>query len=87
MPIASTTGADGKPFQPHGITGLEHFRIRESGVGHVRLERNGPVESNAGATATSDRLVVLTLAIAEAQVVHRALTGRQNTEGTEEQIA
>ena len=59
---------------------LEDLRIGEPRVGHVGLHGIAAVEIRSRAGAAGDGLVVLQPRVAECQVVHRALGGREYTQ-------
>src|SRR5262249_42690209 len=69
------TLADVKILEQHRIAELEHLRIGEARVGHVRVDGIGAVEAGSGRRAGADRLVILMARIAEVEIVHRALRG------------
>src|SRR5690606_27350211 len=57
--VAARADADRVAVEPYREAQLEHLRVGEPGVRHVRLHDAGPVESGARARAAGDRLVVL----------------------------
>ncbi len=50
------------------------------------LHHVGAVEAGAGPRAASDRLVVLVAVVAEREIVHGALRGREHAKGAVERI-
>src|SRR5690606_19080008 len=70
-PTASPADAEG--FDEHGETPLQHFRIGETRIRHVRMHGVRAVEVGTGARAPADGLVILVTLVAEREVVHRAL--------------
>ena len=83
---AAAAPADAELLHPHREAPLQDLRIGESGVGHVGVYRGGPVETRTRPGAAADGLVILMALVAEGQVVHGALGGGQQAEGTVEGI-
>ncbi len=71
---------DRERLEPHRKAPFEHLGIGEPRIGHVRLHDARAVEVRTGAGAARDRLVVLVRVVAEREVVHRPLRGRQHAE-------
>jgi len=79
-PVAATmsasparAGAQREFTQQHREARLEHLRVGEPRIGHVRLHAARAVVVGAGARAAGDGLVVLVAVVAEREVVHRSL--------------
>ncbi len=83
---AAAAAADRERLEAHRKAPLEHLRIGQPRIGHVRLHRARAVEIGTGARAARDRLVVLVPGVAEREVVHRALRGREHAERAVQRI-
>src|SRR5438270_7592868 len=70
---AARAGSDFKALEAHRKAPLEHFRIGEPRVRHVRLHHIRAVVARTRARAAADRLVVLIAVVAVREIVHRAL--------------
>ena len=75
--LAARSLADRELLEPDWEAGLEDFGVGQAAVGHVRLDRVGPVMAGARARAAGDGLIILIVAAAEREVVHRPLRRRQ----------
>ena len=64
-------------LQAHRKAKLQDFGVGESRVGHVGLHGVASVEIGARAGTSCDCLVILQAVVAESQIVHCALGGRE----------
>src|SRR3954467_7985693 len=83
---AARSGADLEALEAHREAPLEHLGIGEARIGHVRLHHVGTVEVRSGARAACNSLVVLVALIAEREIVHGALRGREHAERAIERV-
>src|SRR5918999_2933531 len=81
-PRAATAraGPDREALQQHREAPFQHFGVGEAGIGHVRVDATGAVETLARARAAADGFVILVRVIAEGEVVHRALRRTHHAE-------
>ena len=84
--LAATPSPDRERLHQYRKTPLEHFRIRQAGVGHVRMNGVGTIEIRSGARTTADRLIVLVPVVAERKVVHGPLRGSHRPESSVESV-
>ena len=70
----------GETFDQYRKSFFEYFRIGESRIGHVRLDRVASGKAGTGAAAAADGFVVLRCIVAEAEIVHRTLRRGQHAE-------
>ena len=86
LPHAARAAADVEILQHDGKAALQHLRIGQARVGHMRVHRRRAVEAGARRRAGADRLVILMGRVAEGEVVHRALRGAERAERAEQRV-
>ena len=77
------TFADVEILEHHGIAKLEHLRIGQSRVGHVRVHGVGARKARACRRAGAYCLVILVSGVAKIEIVHGALCGRERAKRAE----
>src|SRR5262249_12726407 len=79
VPFSASTraGADVEIFEHDRIAEFEYLRIGQPGIGHMRVDRIGAIESWAGGGARADRFVILIAGVAEVEIVHCAFRCRE----------
>src|SRR5258706_3941693 len=78
--------AQGELEHAHPEAALQDLRVGDARVGHVRVHARRAREARPRARAAADRLVVTEALVAEGEVVHRALTGREPAERAEQHV-
>lgn len=82
----SASLANRKPMQSYGEPSFEDFRIGDPGIGHVGVNRVGPVMLPGRATAATDRFVIAEGRVANQHIVHGALRSRRDLQCSEQDI-
>ncbi len=80
------TAPDVEILQHDGEAQLQHFRVGEPRIRHVRMHGGGAVETFSRRRAGADRLVILMARIAEGEIVHRALRGAERAQCAKQAI-
>ena len=83
---AAGAAANRELAHAHGVAPLDHLRIGEPRVRHVRVHRVGAGAGGRRAVAAADRFVVAERRVAEERVVHRPLRRRRETERAEQHV-
>ena len=76
-PGPARAAADCKLVEPDRKARLKDLRIGQPAVGHMRLNRAGPIVVRPRAGAAGNRLIILVRRIAEGEIVHRPLARRE----------
>ena len=84
--LSAGTGTDRELIQAHRQSDFQNLRIGQPTVGHVGLHRASPVMVGPGARTARNRLIILVPLVAECEIVHRPLAGRQPTGGSEQGV-
>ena len=84
--LPARASADFKSFQPDRITMLEHFRVRQAGIGHVTVNGIASAKTVARPGAAANGFVVPESLVSEKQVVHGSLAAGHDLEGFQQRI-
>ena len=68
---AATTATDAERFESHRKSPFQHFRIRQTRVGHVRVHSCFAIEAWTCWCAGTDRFIILMMLVAKSKIVLR----------------
>ena len=87
-PLTGTAraGANCEALYTDGVAVLQNFCIREARIGHVSLERGCAIKSFSRTSPPADGLIVLQPRITKSEVIHRALSGSEDSRREKERI-
>src|SRR5262249_146165 len=80
------TFADVEILEHDGIAKLEHLRIGQSRVGHVRMHGVGARKAGTCRRARANRLVILVLAVSEMEIVNAPRCGGGRAERADQAV-
>ena len=86
LALATRATADFESLQDHRITELQHFRVGQPRIGHMRVNGTRAIKTRTRTRAATDGFVILIFRIAEIGVVHGALCRRHRTQRAEQRI-
>ena len=96
MPLAARATSNLITLEPHRKAKLQHLRVGQARVGHVRLHHRGAgkaprrfalrIPSHARAGASRNGFVVLVLGIAKSEIVHGGLAARHHAQSAEQRV-
>ena len=88
MPVSDSPRAssDFEPLERDRVARFEGLWVRDARVGHVSVNRIGPIRVPGRPRASGDRFVVAERLIPEKQIVHGSLTAGGEFEGKHERV-